>query len=454
MEIAKIQVSGTTARVLKRKPIPAGLIGGYITVEYGDSLWLGLTKTVVFRGAVTRDVVTAGNVVEIPAETIVAGKRLQVGFYGTRADGTLAVPTFWADLGVAAEAADPSGDESTDPSLPVWAQFADDLKKAVDLSAQASASSERAASSAAASASAAAAAEANANEAITAANQVGQEVDDRMDAFSIKCTETGSVISLDDSAKRLLQGLRIFGKTTQDGTPTLDAPVALESVGESGSIIVNIGITEADENLQELTVSTPDGLPGIPVTTGGNYTDENGQRWICDEVDFEKGVYVQRVDTRTLNGSEDWIEGHCTTEGISRYLILGDKTTDKSIVKRCSHFKSVGKSAYSAVEDGLYYGAEAYIFDFAVSTDKVADVSSWKSWLNSNPVEVHWQLATPIETALTKEELTAYAALHTNYPNTTIFNDGGAGMEVKYVADTKLYIDRKFDQLAAAMLNQ
>ena len=35
---------------------------------------------------------------------------------------------------------------------------------------------------------------------------------------------------------------------------------------------------------------------------------------------------------------------------------------------------------------------------------------------------------------------------------TTVFTEEGAGMEVKYVADTKLYIDKKFDQLAAAML--
>ena len=37
---------------------------------------------------------------------------------------------------------------------------------------------------------------------------------------------------------------------------------------------------------QLLTLPTPNGLPGIPVTSGGNYTDENGQQWICDEVDL------------------------------------------------------------------------------------------------------------------------------------------------------------------------
>jgi len=124
MEIAKLQITGTTARIVSRKPIPAGMIGGYITVEYTDPLWLDLTRTVVFQGAVTRIVVTSGNTVQIPAEVIEVGKRLRVGFFGTQEDGTLAIPTFWADLGIAAEAAEPSGDESTDPSLPVWAQLA------------------------------------------------------------------------------------------------------------------------------------------------------------------------------------------------------------------------------------------------------------------------------------------------------------------------------------------
>jgi len=38
-------------------------------------------------------------------------------------EGTIVVPTTWANLGVILPAADPSGDESTDPSLPVWAQI-------------------------------------------------------------------------------------------------------------------------------------------------------------------------------------------------------------------------------------------------------------------------------------------------------------------------------------------
>lgn len=40
---------------------------------------------------------------------------------------------------------------------------------------------------------------------------------------------------------------------------------------------------------QTLTLNTPNGLPGIPVSSGGNYTDSSGRQWICDEVDFRGG---------------------------------------------------------------------------------------------------------------------------------------------------------------------
>jgi hypothetical protein len=78
---------------------------------------------------VTKDVLNVGNVVEIPAECVaMTGYNLKVGFYGTAGD-TVAIPTIWADLGMVTDAADPSGDTSTNPLLPVWAQIWAELEK-------------------------------------------------------------------------------------------------------------------------------------------------------------------------------------------------------------------------------------------------------------------------------------------------------------------------------------
>ena len=58
---------------------------------------------------------------------------------------------------------------------------------------------------------------------------------------------------------------------------------------------------EAFKNVQTIPVTRI--LPGIRVESNGNYTDSNGQQWVCDEVDFEKGVYIQRILRKIIDGS-------------------------------------------------------------------------------------------------------------------------------------------------------
>lgn len=55
---------------------------------------------------------------------------------------------------------------------------------------------------------------------------------------------------------------------------------------------------------QLLTLSTPNGLPGIPVASGGNYTDPHGQQWVCDEVDLERGIKVLRIDKGAFDATK------------------------------------------------------------------------------------------------------------------------------------------------------
>lgn len=74
------------------------------------------------------------------------------------------------------------------------------------------------------------------------------------------------------------------------------------SAGDGGTITVTIG-DGADER-QTITLQTPNGLRGILVTSGGNYTDPSGQQWVCDEVDLERGVKVQRVDKGAFDATK------------------------------------------------------------------------------------------------------------------------------------------------------
>ncbi|MBE6992949.1 MAG: collagen-like protein [Ruminococcaceae bacterium] len=88
--------------------------------------WKGLQKTAVFtNGKTTIDVVFANDeyVCDIPNEILAEpNKTALVGVYGTDGD-VVVLPTVWGSLGVVYPGADPSGDESADPALPVWQQI-------------------------------------------------------------------------------------------------------------------------------------------------------------------------------------------------------------------------------------------------------------------------------------------------------------------------------------------
>ena len=115
-------------------------------------------------------------------------------------------------------------------------------------------------------------------------------------------SETGNPVSVSDAFSAPLCGLTVYGRSTQDGTPTPDAPVPIVSAGDGGSMAVTL--SDGNGKTQTLTLPTPNGLPGIPVTSGGNYTDASGQQWVCDEVDLERGVRVQRVDKGAFDSTK------------------------------------------------------------------------------------------------------------------------------------------------------
>ena len=124
MRIAEVKVSKTTCEATCLVPIPKGIVGATVFIEYTNPDWDDLQKTVVFRGSVTKDVLNAGNEVIVPAEVVSrAGGNLYMGVYGVDATNKVVIPTIWMELGLVNSAAAPSGDTSTDLSLPVWVQI-------------------------------------------------------------------------------------------------------------------------------------------------------------------------------------------------------------------------------------------------------------------------------------------------------------------------------------------
>lgn len=212
------------------------------------------------------------------------------------------------------------------------------------------------------------------------------------------------------------------------------------SVELSDFMITEVGETDDYEPYKQSTATIPlqNGLPGIPVTTGGNYTDENGQQYICDEIDFSRGKYVQRVWQAEFDGSEDekWEKGD------TRYIYID-----------CLPFKTSGRKGfctrYIVNNDmrGIRIGNNNTVL---VVFDDFSDenaLSNFKANLSANPIKVMTYLNTPIETDLTEAQIQAYKSLTTFKPTSIISNDANAWMEVEYVADTKTWVTNKINTL-------
>lgn len=371
-----------------------------------------------------------------------------------------------------------------------------------------------------------------------AANKAGIEALSQKKADAIIETAQGETMILTDSSDKLFEGLRVFGKSTQDGTPSVENPVPIVNAGESGSITVEVtgrnllkpnsyntyyefplksntvitlmtngkpsqggnikfsatdgsnvwfsidagqtrvcrsignkdvkgfyDLLNPDDGLeymfavgdiktytpyvepQSLTLQTPNGLPGVPVSKDGNYTDQNGQQWVCDERDYGRGKYVQRVlktkPNKTIVFQKKHESGIC--ESFNRdFNVLwarGDIPSLSTIAVWSKWTSSEGTFALHL--DGLYYKD---------SSKTLEEVNAIFAKLGTN-IEFCGVLDTPIERDLTPEELAAYEALHANYPTTVIFNDAGAHMEVSYVADTGTYIRNMESRLNAKLVN-
>lgn len=418
-------------------------------------------------------------------------------------------------------------------------------------------------------------------------------------APAIHSTASGSVITANDATEgRPFRGLRVFGKSTQDGTPTPEAPIPIVSAGEDGSIEVKVtgknlltgrlyyidysmgagfiknenevslpyapksetpgigyvipcapekhyafSVTNPNENAvvaiseyktledaknkenaigfvvpssaspyksvytskengvlvcwiagkwtdgkttihectesellqleigseattyeppripQSLTLATPNGLPGIPVTKDGNYTDADGQQWICDEIDLGRGKYVQRIEEhilksknitsitnpRQINSEYYGIEYNgCTKDFVGKFGngVLCDKL---AFVKPNSNIN--GHEITYVPGNGII------VFGLKKSLVPSGDLDEIRNYITSNNFAFLILIDSPIEKDLTPEEITEYKKTHTNYPTTVITNDAGAHMEVAYVADTKNYIHNLEERLNAKLVN-
>lgn len=186
-----------------------------------------------------------------------------------------------------------------------------------------------------------------------------------------------------------------------------------------------------------LILSTPGGLPGIPVSFGGNYTDESGQQWVCDEIDLERGKYVQRCYKKNLTRNMSW-KYSTTNNGNNNFqLWLNDDEVAYSSNRSICNFLQYTNVSWDDSEINLpkIYANGREITASFPPDNEINSLQAWSNLLDSiGDCYIYYILATPIETDLTAEEMAAYKSLHTYSPTTTVGNDAEAWMKVGYKA--------------------
>lgn len=247
-------------------------------------------------------------------------------------------------------------------------------------------------------------------------------------------SEIGNPASCDDAFAAPLCGLTVYGKSTQDGTPTPDAPVPIVSAGDGGTIVLTLG--DGDGKTQTLTLPTPNGLPGIPVASGGNYTDPQGQNWVCDEVDLERGVKVQRVNAVDL--STCVITGTTNLATTKRLAIrLPLKGKDYQVKALCNRLPYL----VSFTSDTIHFYVDTNHAQVFIPIGA------------KNPEEgeyiLFYVLDAPIETPLTPAEIAAYKAITAYAPDTVVQASDGAGIKLGYQRDVNITIKKLEDAIAS-----
>ena len=133
MTTINLTVTGAQMEARLDGPLTSGMVGLPVVISYDDS-WDGLTKTLVCRnsmGKTTFDqVYTLANIgshATVAPEVMVAHRNLYLGIQGHNADGTLVVPTIWANCGLIQSGAEGNGEESQEATPEVWMQLASQI---------------------------------------------------------------------------------------------------------------------------------------------------------------------------------------------------------------------------------------------------------------------------------------------------------------------------------------
>ena len=206
-----------------------------------------------------------------------------------------------------------------------------------------------------------------------------------------------------------------IGELSHMQTSALDCGLVRFFIKKGSNINCTVGLsiqmdTSTDyEPYTEQTVTLPYTLNAIPVTSGGNVTID-GQQYIADYVDVERGKLVRMVKAKQLSGSIEmspsagglgWVDIAIDNCDTSLNYLLADSYT----------FIRGSDDAWNSTTPCVSYSS------IVSGTTSVRFYDTASTSVSTN---VMYPLATPTETDLTADEIAAFKPLVGHYPVTNV----------------------------------
>lgn len=199
-------------------------------------------------------------------------------------------------------------------------------------------------------------------------------------------------------------------------SPSPEYPQEIKSVVNPTVKVTNEdGLKVQSVTLNDIT------LNAIPVSSGGNVTI-NGQQYVADYVDVERGKVVRCVKREPLSKN-----GRLSSSSVPFYTYNLPSAKPKTITEvfalcNLAQFNSImtSNSQIGISSDGS--NSLRMRLDGYATLEQYTRLSA----------EIIYELATPIEEDLTSEQITAFKELVTYYPVTIVENNYNTWMKATY----------------------
>jgi hypothetical protein len=268
------------------------------------------------------------------------------------------------------------------------------------------------------------------------ANQLQPYICNTMSNSQIKVTTDKSTsIVLNDSSDCNIVGLTLYGKSTQSAIPTPTNPVAINSV-ENPSITFSNKKSSQNLQLNYILRGVDNTCDVLTINSDGTgFITEKLQQLVLLSSDFDNlkenpsGTNTHRC-TLTLSNSTQWANSSVKYAPLCNVL---------------QFFAFAGTEKYPCFDirtNTLYVDLGLSLNDTKAILKNCAD--------ENNGIVLVGVKQTPTVINLTNEQINGFLNLHMYYPSTTVVSD--CDSQLTYIADTKNYIDNKFNELATALV--